>query len=327
MATYKSEVPAPAVRGGAVEAAAALALLARAAAAVGAAGRTRAGAGVVANLLLRLRGARARWASGRPASTAVGRCRRSRAHRSADGSPSRGRLRRPTHGDRSSPTPSPTPSTRGRRGAVRVLEDGRLRACGCPTSRLCCGLTWITTGQLDAGAPILGGPSPRSLPLRAPACRSWARALVHGRVAQRRLELLRRRGRRARSPRRPYPRRAAGRTPGWAPPDLSGSARSPNPTATTTPSWVGRPTPRCCARPGATCSASAAAAGWPATSASSSATTTSRSPSPRQQLCRPSRLPRRRGPGRRLLLPHPARRPRRASGVHLAQLLARHLSC
>ena len=166
-----------------------------------------------------------------------------------------------------------------------------------PGRPLCCGLTWISTGQLDerpedpaperdrAGA-VGGG--------RGPDRR--AGAVLHGGVPRRRRRPV---PRRARSrARRPRSRGPPVRSPSCSPsasvdlPDLSrcprgGSAALPPPRGD---GLVDRrdaaAAGRCDGR-----TRSAAAAAWPATSASSAGITTCRSRSPRRHCCRPYARP------------------------------------
>ena len=149
-----------------------------------------------------------------------------------------------------------------------------------PAQPLCCGLTWISTGQLatarrvlqrtvDALAPYLQRGT--KIVGLEPSCtavfRSDARELMPGDRDVQRLreqtvtlaELLQ----------RPHRRLAAAAA--------SAARRSRRPTATSTPSWATTRTGRCCATPASTSTCwTPAAAGWPATSASKPATTTCR---------------------------------------------------
>ena len=120
---------------------------------------------------------------------------------------------------------------------VRVLEAAGY-APRLPDEQLCCGLTWITTGQLDAGPPHpRRARSPRSA---VAAARRRAdrrhRAVVHRRAAQRRRRAARQRRRPASvAARDPHPRRAARRDPRLDRRPTSPAPRwSPSRTATTT---------------------------------------------------------------------------------------------
>src|SRR5882757_596260 len=166
--------------------------------------------------------------------------------------------------------------------AVRVLEDAGydVRLTG---PAVCCGLTWISTGQLDgakrqltrtldalepaldAGWPIVG---------LEPSCTAVLRDEVTA--------LLPADPRAARVARRPV------RSPNSLPPPLVGPRRtsamctaSPSRTATSTRSSAGTRTRRCCARAARRCGRSAGAAASRATSVWRRAITTSRWPSPR----------------------------------------------
>ena len=211
--------------------------------------------------------------------------------------------------------PSPPSRARGRRLPGAVAGDDA-----------CCGLTWITTGQLDAARRDLRRARPDAAPARR---RGRPRSSAWNRPA---LAVLRSDA--GRAARRPARRRVAAgvltlaellaRTPDWTPPDLAG-LRGGRPAALPPSAVMGwQADAALLARPAPRSPRSAAAAAWPATSGSSGATTTSRSWSPRTTCCPPSRRrPRRRGAGRRLLLPHPARPARRPAGGHLAELLDR----
>ena len=199
---------------------------------------------------------------------------------------------------------------------------------------VCCGLTWISTGQLDGARrqlrahPRRAGPAPRGTASRssgssrrAPRCCATTSPSCCPTTRARR-----------RSRRRParWPSCSTA-TPGWTRAATWPASRpSPSRTATSTRSWAGSADAALLRRRRRRRRRrSAAAAGWPATSASSAATTRCRSRSPRPRCCPPSapRAARRGRAGRRVLLPHPARAARPARhGVHLAQLLAEHLT-
>ena len=198
--------------------------------------------------------------------------------------------------------------------AVRVLRGRRLLRAASPTKPVCCGLTWISTGQLDGARKQLRAHPGRARPARARRhADRRARTVVHRGAAPRRCssccpttrarpqvaaatrtlaELLR-------GDRRAGRRRALAGVRAVAQPHchqhavhgLGGRRRAAAPA------------------PAPTSRRSAAAAGWPATSASSAGTTTCRWRWPRPRCCRRSapRAARRGGAGRRVLLPHPAR--------------------
>ena len=313
MATYKSEALHQNYRR---QAAAALALHARPAAALGQADAAAAGQ----------RDPRAADPSpGSPRPRPGVDQRRSLPRFSADRCDSGGRGgraagRRTPSTSGSGPTRSPTgspPTPAARRSAAR--GD---RACGRAVipEAACCGLTWITTGQLDRGAADpRAAPSTRCTATSPPACpvvglepcclaalRDDAGQLLDdpraGEVA-----------RGVRSLAELLAERARGT---GARPTSPGSRSSPSRTATTRRCWAGTPTRPCSPGPGRRSPGSAAAAGWPATSGSSRATTRCRWRSP-STTCSPPYEMRAGGrrARRRLLVPHPARRPGRASGT------------
>ena len=270
----------------------------------------------------RLGGALARWAGGhRPAAGAAPRSRRRRsgawfspaamppAH-VADAPAARsccGSTPSPTTSPRRSPSPPwrcwRTPATPSQvpRGALlradldhdRAARRGPRASSGAPSRR--CAPRVRAAGSRSSGS---SRPAPRSS------------AATRAELLPRRARRRRRRGGDA------HARRAARRDARLdARRPLAASSASRSRTATSTRSWAGRPTRAAARRPAPTSRGSAAAAGWPATSASSAGTTTCRWPSPRQRCCRPcGRAAGRRRAGRRVLLPHPARPARRPAG-------------
>ena len=210
---------------------------------------------------------------GRPASTSAARCRRSpgrpfRRQWADRPVPAGDGARRWRCGWTPSPTPSPRRSRTPRSGCSRP-PGYRVQLPGADT---CCGLTWITTGQLDAARTILG----RTVATLAPLVDAGhpdrrAGAVLHRGAARRR----RRAARRAATPnagaRHPDPGRAAheharagsrrpgrarGRRPAALPPRL-GARLGRRRRAAAAGRRHGSP-------------GSAAAAAWPATSAWSS---------------------------------------------------------
>ena len=138
--------------------------------------------------------------------------------------------------------------------AVEVLESRGLARVDSPTSRVCCGLTWISTGQLATGKSVLqqtvaalaehvraGGHVVGLEPSCTAVFRSDAPELVPRRPDVRRLsrhtvtlaELL------------------TDHTPGWEPPRADGGRSSPRCTATSTRSWAGTLTRSCSRAAGA----------------------------------------------------------------------------
>ncbi len=113
-----------------------------------------------------------RWPSGSAASTSAGRCRTSRRSRFGDwfaGAP--GRARR-------------SGAAVGRHLHQRVLAGGRpgrrrrcwrppAARCGSRTEQVCCGLTWISTGQLDGARRQLRRSFDALAPALAAGCR-WS---------------------------------------------------------------------------------------------------------------------------------------------------------
>ncbi|WP_262401973.1 (Fe-S)-binding protein [Actinomadura sp. CNU-125] len=177
------------------------------------------------------------------------------------------------------------------RATVRVLEHAGYRVT--VTERpVCCGITWISTGQLD-GARAQARRTVRALLPHVrrgakvvgmePSCtgvlRSDAEELLDGvdaaaaredAAATRTLaELL-------------------AETDGWTPPDLSGVSGVAQPHCHHHAVMGWRPDETLLRDAGATCAASAAAAGSRGTSASRRGTTTCRSPSPGTGCCPPS---------------------------------------
>ena len=129
----------------------------------------------------------------------------------------------------------------------RLLESTGQRV-GVIGGDACCGLTWISTGQLDAGADrgsarlLHTSTSSDDVPVVG------ARAVVPRRAPRRRRsDLL---GGRRSPTRGPWPSTSspsAGRRP-----TCPARRSSPSRTATTPRCWAGRPTRRCCARPAPT---------------------------------------------------------------------------
>jgi Fe-S oxidoreductase len=112
--------------------------------------------------------------------------------------------------------------------AVRVLEDAGYTV-RLPSARVCCALTWTSTGQLDAARRILRTDrrhARRRRRRRQPDRR--ARAVVHRRAAQRRARAARRRRRAVRAvaaATRTLAEALAARRPDWVPPRLDGVDR------------------------------------------------------------------------------------------------------
>ena len=137
--------------------------------------------------------------------------------------------------------------------AARVLEAAGYRV-QVPGADTCCGLTWITTGQLDTARKTLAAHrrDPRPAGRRRDADRRGG-ALVHRRPAQRGAGAGRRRRPRSGSP--PAPARwpsCSPPRPGWEPPSLAGrGGRRPAALPPRRRSWAGRPTRSCCAGAGA----------------------------------------------------------------------------
>ena len=161
--------------------------------------------------------------------------------------------------------------------AARVLEAAGYRV-QVPGADTCCGLTWITTGQLDAARKILGrtvatlapagrrrasrssGSSPPAPPCCAATRSSWSAGRPPSGVAagtRTLAELL-------------------AETPGWEPPSLAGVevVAQPHCHHASVLGWSADAALLPGPAPGSP--GSAAAAGWPATGASSAATTTCR---------------------------------------------------
>jgi hypothetical protein len=184
------------------------------------------------------------------------------------------------------------------RAAVEVLEAAGWSVT-IPTEPLCCGLTWISTGQLDTAKQVLRRSAARLVGhVRAgglvvglePSCTAVFRSdaadllpddLDIARLKRQTVTLANC------SPNTP-PTGSHPRSP--APPS------SPRPTATTMPFSAGAPTSSCSTRPAPTPPGSnRAAAVWPATSDSKKDTSTSASPAPEASSCR------------RYATPHPRR--------------------
>ena len=220
-------------------------------------------------------------------------------------------------------TRSPTTSTRHvGQAAVEVLEDAGWRVT-MPEQPLCCGLTWISTGQLRLAKRVLRRTvDALAEHVRARRARGRARAELHGGVPQRRGRAAARRPRRRSGCAQQTVTLAellARSHPGLAPAAARADGASSRPTATSTPSWASTPTRRCCAtRAPTSTSSTRAAAASPATSASRPATTTCPMACAERVLLRRVRAADdgRRRPRRRLQLPHPDRaaRQRRTRG-------------
>ncbi len=303
---------APDLRRTPVAAAPALALLARPAAAVGTTRRAGAGAG----------------GGGQPGAAAAGprgaRQVARRGRRAALGAGVRA-ARRSTRRTAASPSTAGTPvvlfadsfsdsfDPEVAAATVRVLEAAGY-APRLPETQLCCGLTWITTGQLDAARRILGA---TVASLAEPAASRRAdrrdRAVVHRGAAQRRRRAARQRRRpgRSRPPRRPSPS-CSPRPQGWTPPDLTGTTvvAQPHCHHHAVLGWARRRRParrHRCDRP--------AALGLlrPGRQLRGRDRPLRRLGGRRRAAAPagPRRRTRRGRPGRRLLLPHPGRRPPR----------------
>jgi len=176
--------------------------------------------------------------------------------------------------------------------AVQVLEDAGF-AVQITESPVCCGLTWISTGQLDGarrqlrrtldslelalaqGIPLVGlEPSctaalrsdaagllphdPRAHALRTSRCERWPSCSPHARDGSHR--------------------------------HSRGSPLLRSHTVTSTRCWAGKPTPRCSPEQGPRSAPSAVAAVWLVILVSNAATTTSRWRSRRPRCCPPSAL-------------------------------------
>ena len=213
------------------------------------------------------------------------------------------------------------------RAAIALLESMGLRAAVIPEPA-CCGLTWITTGQLTAARRIVGKAVETLHPYVAsgkpviglePSClaalREDAGQLVDGPMVAEVSAGVRSLAEFLADPRR---RRRAGPRP-----TSPASRWSRSRTATTTPSSAGRPTPPCWPARGRRSPGWAAAAAWPATSGWSRATTRSRWPSRSTTCCPPYGMP---GPGAVVLADGFSCRTQLddlvgVRAVHLAQLL------
>ena len=198
----------------------------------------------LANALLRTRPAGRRWPSGSAASTprrAAAALRRRRA--SGAGSPARRPRDRPARccsGWTPSPTTSPPRSGRPRCACSSGPGYG-VRIAERP---VCCGLTWISTGQLDGARrqlrPTLDALGPA---LADGHAGRRPRAVVHRGAARRRHRAAARRpARRCRSrpPRARWPSCSPARR-GGARRRWPASRRSPSRTATSMRSWAGTP--------------------------------------------------------------------------------------
>ncbi len=165
--------------------------------------------------------------------------------------------------------------------AIRYLESVGLTARVIPDDA-CCGLTWITTGQLDQARAIMARTVGHARAVRRVGrARHRPGAVLPGHAAQRR----RRAHRQHRSTCSASPSSSSASS--CRCPTSPGSRWSPSRTATTTPSSAGPPTRRCSSAPARRSPGSPAAAAWPATSAWRRATTRSRSRSPRPTCCLP----------------------------------------
>ena len=143
-------------------------------------------------------------------------------------------------------TRSPTTSTRTSARPPSRCSRRPAGGSSCPAEPLCCGLTWISTGQLATAKRVLQRTVGRAGPARpARRPRRRARAELHRRVPLRRARAVPRRpGRRsgcATTPSR-WPSCCTEHTAGWQPPRAGPARRSPRCTATSTPSWAGTPT-------------------------------------------------------------------------------------
>ena len=175
------------------------------------------------------------------------------------------------------------------RAAVEVIEAAGWRVT-MPERRLCCGLTWISTGQLQTAKRVLRrtvGSARRPRPRRR--ARRRARAELHRRVPQRRRRAVPRRPRR-RAPPRARPSRSPNccttTRPGWEPPRARTPGRRADPLPPPRDHGRSTPTRRSSQRPAPTSTSSTrVAAGSPATSASSADTTTSRLRAPSGCCC------------------------------------------
>jgi Fe-S oxidoreductase len=178
------------------------------------------------------------------------------------------------------------------RAAVAVLEAAGYEV-RLTEGNVCCGLTWISTGQLDgakrqlrrtldelgpaldAGIQIVGLEPSCTAALRTDAAELLPhdpRAEALQSAVKTLAELLT-------------------ATDGWTPPDLCDVHGVAQPHCHQHGSSAGTPTRGCSQTRGQRSPRSAAAAAWPATSASSAATTTCPSPSPRRPCSRPSARP------------------------------------
>ena len=252
------------------------------------------------------------WPSASAGSTSGESCRYSRRGASAAGSRSgrSGRSRLSVPGPAGRPAPGPSPRrappvvllwvdtfTNAFAPQVGVAAVEVLEAAGYQvriTERnVCCGLTWISTGQLDgarrqlrrtlrelgpaldAGIPVVGLEPSCTAALRADAAELLpgdARGEALGGAVKTLAELLR-------------------GTDGWTPPDLSDVTGVAQPHCHQHAVLGWHADAAILAEAGRGWTRSAAAAAWRATSASSAATTTCRSRWPRPPCCRPSAGP------------------------------------
>ena len=275
---------------------------------------------VLVNAAQRTPRARPRWPSGWPASPSSGSCRRFAAQtlqRLVARPPAAARLRRTRPGRCCGRTRSPThfhPAVA--RAAVARAGGRRASRSACPTEPVCCGLTWVSTGQLATAKRVLRRtlerPAPRH-PRTGPGRRAGTE--LHRGVPGRRARAAARTTRTCSRLRAADPSRwpscspstpRTGSRPGWTRqrhrPDPLPPARGPRLRRRTRHLLAPR-------RASMSSGSTPAAAGSPATSASSAATTRSPRPCaervllPRVRSCRP----RDRGARRRLQLPHPDR--------------------
>ena len=195
--------------------------------------------------------------------------------------------------------------------AVAVLAEAGFEVI-VPDRSWCCGLTWISTGQLRGARARLRAAAAGLAPYAEqgativglePSCTAVLRGDLTGLLdgdpraravaaATRTLaETLLSAGRGARPGASRRPARGPRTCPGCA--DGSrGSGSSPSRTATITPSWATTPTWPCCARRAPTPRSWPDAAAWRATSAWSAATTRCRRPSRSRRCCRRCGRPR-----------------------------------
>ncbi|MFJ4283430.1 (Fe-S)-binding protein [Streptomyces massasporeus] len=175
------------------------------------------------------------------------------------------------------------------RAAVEVLEAAGFRV-KVPEAAVCCGLTWISTGQLDVARRVLGHTIDvlredlrRGTPVVGlePSCTAVFRADA-AELLPKDPDVDRLRGRPA-----PWPN-SSSNAPTTGSRRASTHARWSSATVTSTPSWASTPTGRSWNAPGWTpTSWTPVAAAWQATSASRRATTTSPWRARRRDCCPP----------------------------------------